>query len=142
VEILQERADALGATTGGPNTAHVERLREGLAEMAIDSGEIEQLIADLLTSGRLELRAGEGRSLERALVRLAEPAHKLGDRHDARVQVPQDLRLRADPLLVERLLSNLLSNARRACPDGDVEVCAKSEGDHVLLVVQDEGPGV
>mgnify|MGYP002619614250 CR=1 FL=1 len=142
VEILQERAEALQTTTDGSAKAHVQRLLQGLEEMAVDGAEIEQLVSDLLTSGRLELRAGEGSALERTPVALAEPARKVGERHGAQVRVPDDLVVLADPLLVERLLSNLLSNARRACPDGAIELTAQQDGDAVLVVVQDEGPGV
>jgi signal transduction histidine kinase len=142
VEILQERADALQDTMNQGAAEHVVRLREGLAEMAVDSQELEDLVSDLLTSGRLELRAGEGGPLERVPVRLAEVARGIGDRHGALVSVPDDLVVSADPLLLERLLSNLLSNARRACPDGEIEVSAELRADEVLIVVQDEGPGV
>jgi signal transduction histidine kinase len=142
VEILQERADALRADADAASASHIERLREGLAEMAVDSDELEELVSDLLTSGRLELRAGEGGPLERAPVHLAEPATKIGERHGARVSVPEDLVVSADALLIERLLSNLVSNARRACPEGEVELSAQTQEDTVLIVVQDEGPGV
>ena len=48
-------------------------------------------------------------------------------------------------LLLERLLRNLLSNARRHSPDGAVTVIGEElrEGrSGVLLAVEDEGPGV
>ena len=50
-----------------------------------------------------------------------------------------------DELLLERLLRNLLSNARRHSPDGAVTVIGEElrEGrSGVLLAVEDEGPGV
>ncbi len=48
----------------------------------------------------------------------------------------------ADPLLVERILRNLVSNAIRYTEDGGVLVAARSRGDKVLLQVWDSGLGI
>ncbi|MEP7298332.1 MAG: ATP-binding protein [Burkholderiales bacterium] len=48
----------------------------------------------------------------------------------------------ADPLLVERILRNLVSNAIRYTDDGSVLVSCRQRGDRVLLQVWDSGPGI
>ncbi len=48
----------------------------------------------------------------------------------------------ADPLLIERILRNLVSNAIRYTVDGTVLVSARQRGDEVLLQVWDTGPGI
>jgi signal transduction histidine kinase len=48
----------------------------------------------------------------------------------------------ADPLLVERILRNLVSNAIRYTSDGSVLVSARRRGDRVTLQVWDTGPGI
>ncbi|MFG5411204.1 HAMP domain-containing sensor histidine kinase [Piscinibacter sakaiensis] len=48
----------------------------------------------------------------------------------------------ADPLLVERVLRNLVSNAIRYTHDGSVLVGARRRGDQVLLQVWDTGVGI
>ena len=48
----------------------------------------------------------------------------------------------ADPLLVERILRNLVSNAIRYTNDGGVLVAARARGDQVLLQVWDSGLGI
>ena len=48
----------------------------------------------------------------------------------------------ADPLLVERVLRNLVSNAIRYTNDGTVLVGCRQRGDRVLLQVWDTGPGI
>lgn len=60
-----------------------------------------------------------------------------------------DLRLRghdrvvlADPVLVERILRNLVGNAIRYTDDGSVLVAARARGDRVLLQVWDTGRGI
>ncbi len=49
----------------------------------------------------------------------------------------------ADPLRLERILYNLLENAVKYSPDGGyIKVSAKLEGDHLLIGVSDQGPGI
>ena len=48
----------------------------------------------------------------------------------------------ADPLLVERILRNLVSNAIRYTLDGTVLVSCRRQGDRVLLQVWDSGTGI
>ena len=48
----------------------------------------------------------------------------------------------ADPLLVERVLRNLVSNAIRYTTDGSVLVTCRKHAERVLLQVWDTGPGI
>jgi len=48
----------------------------------------------------------------------------------------------ADPLLVERVARNLVSNAIRYTTDGGVLVCARTRGGRLLLQVWDTGVGI
>ena len=50
--------------------------------------------------------------------------------------------VRADPVLVERVLSNLVSNAIRYSEDGGVLVGCRRRADHLLLQVWDTGVGI
>ena len=49
---------------------------------------------------------------------------------------------RADPLLVERILRNLVSNAIRYTVDGSVLVSCRRRGDRLQVQVWDTGPGI
>jgi signal transduction histidine kinase len=138
LEILQER---LERTTADPE-ATVDRVRTGIGEMTEDIAEMETLIADLLTSGRLELRAGEGLPMETGPVDLAAVVSRSATRFRARVDVAPGLVVDGDAFLLERLFSNLLANARRACPDGPVEVVATTDGAWIEIRVEDEGNGI
>ncbi|MBK7828273.1 ATP-binding protein [Nannocystis sp.] len=136
-ELLGERVDAL------PNQDHpgVTRLRRGIAELGEDLLELETLISDLLTSGRLDL-AGT-KALQRSRVELAPLLTRLAARVDARARCePQELHAELDLVLVERLLANLLHNARRACPQGQIDLSARVDADQLILSVEDEGPGI
>jgi CheY-like chemotaxis protein len=48
----------------------------------------------------------------------------------------------ADPLLVERILRNLVSNAIRYTDDGSVLVSCRQRADRIVLQVWDSGPGI
>lgn len=50
--------------------------------------------------------------------------------------------LHADPLLVERIVRNLVSNAIRYTVDGSVLVSCRQRGGRALLQVWDTGPGI
>lgn len=140
VEILQERIDALRAE--GNESRPVQRLHKGLGDLGVDIDEVERLISDLLTSGRLELRHGAATAIDAHHVDAGSLLRRVADKVGARVEVSGSPSLHVDELLVERLLSNLLANARRACPHGEIVVAARSDGDRTELTVTDEGPGV
>jgi len=141
VEILEDRVDIIKTRTGEGEQAIVERLGRGLGELTDDLREIEALIADLLQSGKLELAVDGG--VERAPLVAAELLERVGDRFHADVHPePPELIIHGDPMLLERLLSNLLSNARRACPDGALTLRATASAQGTIVTVEDEGPGI
>ncbi|HTX24870.1 MAG TPA: sensor histidine kinase KdpD [Steroidobacteraceae bacterium] len=59
------------------------------------------------------------------------------------VRIPADLPpVRADPVLLQRVLVNLLGNAARYSPaDSPISVTASQRDDRVRLVIEDRGPG-
>ncbi|WP_328700840.1 HAMP domain-containing sensor histidine kinase [Corallococcus silvisoli] len=129
--------------------------RELLPDITEDLSELERLVEDVLTTSRLEL-VTEGASggvpplrLERvdanALVdkaaarfRTARPKHRL------EVQVDGALpSLEADPVLLRRVLDNLLDNAGKYSEVGTtVRLRARAEGDSLQVEIRDEGIGI
>lgn len=143
VEILGERLESMGAAerSGEPvDREDLARLERGFEEIGEDLGEVEALIKDLLTSGRLEL--GREGALALETVALAQLCAHAASRFDARVDCPATLELDGDRMLLERLLRNLLANARRACPTGEIDIRARREADEIVIEVEDEGPGI
>jgi two-component system, OmpR family, sensor histidine kinase MprB len=129
---------------------NVDLLREGklppdeqqraLAEASVELDALTTLLSDLV-----ELARGEERKLRIEEVQLDELVGGAVDR--ARARAPQITFLsslsptlvRADPLLLERAVSNLLDNAVKWSPDGGpVEVTVRN-GE---VVVADHGPGI
>jgi two-component system OmpR family sensor kinase len=59
------------------------------------------------------------------------------------VQISAGLTVRADPLLLERVMENLLSNAAKHTPEGTaIEIAARVIDGAVEISVADEGPGI
>ena len=72
--------------------------------------------------------------------------HSLKERlHDynIKVDVARDCPLfYVDPILIDRLLSNLVDNAIKYCPKGStIKISASKRGDKAILSVSDNGPG-
>jgi signal transduction histidine kinase len=53
-----------------------------------------------------------------------------------------DVRVRAVPDLVARIVDNLLQNVERHAPGSGARITAQEQGDVVLLTVADSGPGI
>jgi signal transduction histidine kinase len=135
LELLEEKSDG-DVFRKNPD---LERVRRGLHEIGTDVTEMDQLVGDLLTSGRLEL----GKQLQATPVNLHELCETAGAKVEATVQLAPELpNFNGDQLLLGRLLSNLLANARRACPDGELTLSAHPSADGLLIALEDEGPGV
>ena len=137
VELLGERL----ANLPDPDHPVAARLRRGIAELGEDLIELEGLIGDLLTSGRLDLAGAP--ALQRSPTELLPLLTRAAARVGARVRCePPELGAELDVVLIERLLANLLHNARRACPEGQIDLAAARDGAALLLSVEDEGPGI
>ncbi len=141
LEILQERAAALHEGRGSASD-HTARIGKGMAEMVDDVDEIEALIRDLLTSGRLDLQKDDGSILSLSKIDAADLLERAARKVSAKVVVHDVGEIEIDTMLIERLLSNLLVNARRACPDGEITIECLDTGEAVEISVEDEGRGV
>jgi len=121
-----------------------EELREALQSAAEETDRLAQLAEDLLViarsdQGRLPIRTSSvmlADLLESVRVRFASRA----EGRTITVDVPGELRVRADPLQLEQALGNLVDNALRY-GEGEVRIEAESTGDRVILRVRDEGEG-
>lgn len=127
------RVQSLGAETRGAVEdihAAVERVRR-----AIDA---------LVEFGRLGPPTVSEVPLEDILSRVVgglRPAMREG-KHDVHLEL-HGLAVLANPLLLEQILANLLTNAIESCGGGvTVHVRAESDGRHVRLEVADDGPGI
>ncbi|HEX4902372.1 MAG TPA: HAMP domain-containing sensor histidine kinase [Acidimicrobiales bacterium] len=126
-----------------PSTFDVDAGRRMLETMGAAVGDIEGVIDDLFDAERLEQGVTTVRrdatpvaGLVREVVgRSRDPARVRLDVDDVTVDV--------DPGLTRRIVANLVENAlQHTSGDGPVTVCGRDEGDHLLLHIDDEGPGI
>jgi PAS domain S-box-containing protein len=112
--------------------------------------QLSRLVDDLLdvsriTRGKIELRQ-ERVELSVILDRALETSRPLieASRHHLTVTVPEEpLSLLADATRMAQVVSNLLNNAAKyTWAGGHIELSAKSEADHVVIRVKDDGIGI
>ncbi len=128
-----------------------ERRRECLAEILARSEHMSRLVEDLLVVARMDSEQNVEVQIEPEPVDLAELVrhalswfrHQHADRTmtvTAEAGVPIAL---ADPLRVQQIVTNLLTNAGRYTPEGSpIEVLIARCGDQACITVRDEGPGI
>jgi len=116
---LQDEAERLNRFVG--NLLDMTRLESGAIELNLDLFDIGDII---------------GTALQRAASLLAG--------HSVEVAIAPDLpMLRIDPILFEQAMFNLLDNATKYAPPGSrIDVCARRDGEVVVVEVLDEGPGI
>jgi two-component system sensor histidine kinase KdpD len=126
----------------------VEERDELMVMIESEADRLAALVADLLDSARLQAGTLTLRRESWGLDDLVEEAlataeSDLGEHHlhrDFPANLPE---VDADPVLIGRVLANLLSNAAHHSPLGsDVSVSARRLGDNVEIAVSDHGPGV
>jgi K+-sensing histidine kinase KdpD len=121
-----------------------DELREELLRVGVEQGErLRRLLEDLLDLSRLDARAVnvEPRPivLRSALEDVVLGALPTDDAVE--LDIPDDLAVVVDPLVLERVVSNLVANAARyGAPP--IRIAAKHRDRHLRVSVEDAGPGV
>jgi two-component system phosphate regulon sensor histidine kinase PhoR len=127
------------------------RMAERFTDIIVRNSErLQNLIEDLLELSRLESNQF---TLKKERVDVGVVAglvmglfRERADRKQLRlvVEVPSGLPiLETDQRALEQVLSNLVDNAVKYCPSGAlVRLRASMDGDEVVLVVEDTGPGI
>lgn len=117
---------------------------ELLATIEDSADRLTDLIANLLDMSRLQAGGVTGDLVAVALDEVVSRAVLDYPPDQVRMAVPDDLPLVfSDPGLLERVVANLVDNARRHSPPGSpCELTAAVAGSTVRLSVRDHGPGV
>jgi two-component system sensor histidine kinase MtrB len=133
VEVLDGRRDDLP-----------ERSRQALDVVVGQVRRFDQMVMDLLELSRID---GGSTELHRDDVQLGDLISRIAHRYgfaDVPIEVDADLpqRLRVDKVRFERIMANLLDNAKEHA-GGPVLVRVEPNGRHgMVLTVEDAGPGV
>ena len=134
--------------------------REALAEIAEDLAELERIVGDVLMATRLSLRDGGGGLATKPSVpplrQVSVDTRGLLDRALARfhsnhpdraldVQLPDQMAdVHADPVLLRRVLDNLLENAHKYTEDParEIAVFVTAASGELVIEVRDRGIGI
>jgi signal transduction histidine kinase len=121
-----------------------EELREELLRVGVEQGErLRRLLEELLDLSRLDARAISVEPRPVVLkAALADVVHGALAASDAvELDIPEDLAAVVDPLVLDRVVSNLVANAiRYGAPP--IRIAAQQRDRHIRVVVEDSGPGV
>jgi signal transduction histidine kinase len=121
-----------------------DELREELLRVGVEQGErLRRLLEDLLDLSRLDARAINVKPRPLVLkAALADVVHGALPIDDAvELDIPSDLAAVVDPLVLDRVISNLVANAARyGAPP--IRIAAKQRDRHLRVTVEDAGPGI
>jgi len=128
--ILEQRAD--------------EKQKVYLGDLREEVEQMTNLINELLSFSKASLG---GAALKLQPVSLGTVAEKAATRECAgaeiKINVPEDLRVMAEPELLLRAIGNILRNAMRyAAAAGPITISAVRDGAQVALSIEDCGPGI
>ena len=128
--------------------------RRSLEEIAVDLGELERMIDDILTTTRMDLQSrshkATGFSLRRSNVAPGSVAEQASERFRARYPERELLlsiaaglpEVFVDAGLLRRVLDNLLDNAQKYSPPERAIRLSLSFGSELVFEVTDEGIGI
>jgi signal transduction histidine kinase len=132
------------ATLHGRGDDLPEEQRRQLVEVGYEQGtRLTRLIEQLLDLSRLDATAValKPRPLVLRSVLAETLSNSTLDSDAVRLEVPGDLAIVADPLVLDRIISNLLVNAQRH-GSPPVVVAAEQRDGHLRISVEDAGPGI
>ena len=122
-------------------------ISDSLAVIEDEADRLAKMIDDLLDASRLQ--AG-GLSLNRADVtldvlatRVAERLGSQSSRHKIVTEFPEKFPIiLGDETRLEQVLVNLISNAIKYAPKGEIKINGSVRPEQVIVCVSDEGPGI
>jgi signal transduction histidine kinase len=119
-----------------------EELREELLRVGVEQGErLRRLLEELLDLSRLDARAINVEPRPVVLKAALADAIKGTTTDAVELDIPDDLAAVVDPLVLERVMSNLVANAvRYGAPP--IRIAANQRDRHLRVSVEDNGPGV
>lgn len=125
----------------------VEREKERVAGVIDQVDRIGDLVSRMLDVsradlGKLSIDPGPAEAVDIARDAIADVSSQV-ERRRIHLDAPDEVPVVWDRVRVQQILVNLLTNATRYAPEGDIEVSVReTSGDDVEIAVRDHGPGV
>lgn len=122
-------------------------IQDSLAVIEDEADRLTHMIEDLLDASRLQ--AG-GLTLNPTDISLPAMANRLAERfqtqtkkHNLVVDFPEKFPvIVADETRIEQVLTNLISNAIKYAPGGEIRISGELRSEQVVITVSDQGPGI
>ena len=121
--------------------------REVMEAVNSEADRLDGLISNLLDMSRIEagtlLARVQSADLSDAARRCRDRLERMWPAHSVKISIGEDASMvKADPVFLERILTNLLEKPAKASPKGTIEVTARLQGSQVNARVVDHGKGV
>lgn len=123
------------------------RIRNAAAVIKQEIDRLDKVIKALLDFGRPSKPTLVATDLGEVLEDIVLFTNRFAKQSDVHINMvpPYDLpRVSGDPDQLKQVFLNLVTNAVQAMDDvgGEIEISAKGDGDYVVVVVKDTGPGI
>jgi signal transduction histidine kinase len=120
---------------------------ESLKIIEEEADHLNELIENLLDATRLQTGKFSIQKTDISIPaiarRLIERFSTQTDKHSFKINFPEDFpSVLADDTRIEQVLSNLVSNAIKYSPKGEITIGGEVRPDKVIICVSDEGPGI
>ena len=121
-------------------------LSSAMAKVETETDRMSRLVEDMLLLARLDsgrpLEQGEV-DLTRLLLESVADARVVDAEHQWRLDLPDEpVTVAGDEQRLHQLFTNLLGNARHHTPPGTTVTVSVRPGEHVVVEVHDDGPGL
>ncbi len=152
--VSHELRTPLTVIMGAVNTALSEapRLSPGETHRLLEDAASEAELLSHILENLLELSRSRAQRLtlqlesivlEDVIQKTVEKVRRYSSVHQLVMDSPRTLPpVRADRIRLERILHNILDNAVKYSPGGEVRVSARQEGRSLVISVHDQGPGI
>jgi PAS domain S-box-containing protein len=122
-------------------------VHDSLAVIEEEADHLASMIEDLLDASRLQAGGMTPNksdiSLPTLAERLAERFRTQTQRHSIIVDFPENFPIiMADEDRISQVLSNLVSNAIKYAPGGEIRISGQPRPEQVIVCVSDQGPGI
>ena len=122
-------------------------VRDSLAVIEEEADHLAAMIEDLLDASRLQAGGLTTKlsdiSLPVLAGRLAERFRTQSQKHNIVVDFPDKFPIvMADEHRISQVISNLVSNAIKYAPGGEIRISGEARPEQVIVTVSDQGPGI
>lgn len=129
------------------NASSAQEYQHALSELNVEFQDLSRLVDSLLFLARVENGKANitphKTNLRELIDNLFEYYQLLADEKSIQLSLSGEATLAADPLLIKRLISNLLANAiQYTKPHGEISVNLSHNNDEVVITIRDNGIGI